>query len=253
MYSSYGPLATEVYDRDKPVGRSFGDIEFYRDILLSRSGPVLEPAVGSGRILIPLIEAGIEVDGVDTSEEMLSSCRKRCHDRGIEVSLYKGSMVNFSIPKRYSALIVPTGSFLLMEKREDSVKALATFGEHLSAGGLFVVDLIFPDSFDTTAPTFRSWVTLDGAVITLESRLVEVNFLNQTTTSLFRYEKWREGRLVDSELERFSLRWYGIDEFQMILKKVGYKVKDIVFNYSKSSSGESNSDVVTVIAEWTGR
>jgi hypothetical protein len=46
---SYGRLATEAYDIDKPVGHSFGDVEFYLKRLKSCTGRVLEPAVGTGR------------------------------------------------------------------------------------------------------------------------------------------------------------------------------------------------------------
>lgn len=51
----------EVYDIDKSIGHSFGDIEFYLQRLRSCTGPVLEPSVGTGRVMISLLEAGIEI------------------------------------------------------------------------------------------------------------------------------------------------------------------------------------------------
>ena len=82
--SSCGRLATEVYDIDKPIGPPFGDVEFYLGRLRSCTGRVLEPAVGTGRMMIPLLEAGIEVEGVDNSPEMLAICRARCAERGVD-------------------------------------------------------------------------------------------------------------------------------------------------------------------------
>jgi SAM-dependent methyltransferase len=90
--SSYGMLATEVYDIDKPIGHSFGDVEFYLGRLRSCTGRVLEPAVGTGRMMIPLLEAGIKVEGVDNSPEMLAICRARCAERGLEPALYEGDL-----------------------------------------------------------------------------------------------------------------------------------------------------------------
>ncbi len=58
---SYGPLASAVYDLDKPIGRSFGDLEYYERSLAGLSGRILEPAVGTGRVLIPLLESGHDV------------------------------------------------------------------------------------------------------------------------------------------------------------------------------------------------
>ena len=66
MSWEYGKLATEVYDLDKPLGHSFGDVEYYTRLLAEVSGRILEPATGTGRILIPLLEAGHEVDGLDS-------------------------------------------------------------------------------------------------------------------------------------------------------------------------------------------
>jgi hypothetical protein len=45
-------LATEVYELDKPIGHSFGDVEYYLRRLAGISGRILEPAVGTGRILM---------------------------------------------------------------------------------------------------------------------------------------------------------------------------------------------------------
>lgn len=65
MFSYYSNLCTEVYDLTKPVGHSVGgDIEYYLDRLQSCSGRILEAAVGSGRMLIPLLEAELVVDGL---------------------------------------------------------------------------------------------------------------------------------------------------------------------------------------------
>lgn len=67
MAWDYGQLCTEIYDLDKPTGFTFGDIAYYQRALAGVQGRVLEPAVGTGRILIPLLEAGFRVEGYDLS------------------------------------------------------------------------------------------------------------------------------------------------------------------------------------------
>jgi hypothetical protein len=54
----YGKLASLAYQLDKPIGTSFGDVEFYQGLLSGVTGELLEPAVGTGRMLIPLLEQG---------------------------------------------------------------------------------------------------------------------------------------------------------------------------------------------------
>jgi ubiquinone/menaquinone biosynthesis C-methylase UbiE len=133
---SYGRLATEVYDITKPIGHSFGDVEFYLQRLKSCTGRVLEPAVGTGRVLIPLMEAGLQIEGTDNSPEMLAVCRARCAERGLQPVLHEVDMGSLSLPERYEAIIVPAGSFLLIERREQSLGALGRFREHLLPGGV---------------------------------------------------------------------------------------------------------------------
>jgi SAM-dependent methyltransferase len=229
--SSYGELATEAYDIDKPIGHSFGDVEFYLQRLKSCTGRVLEPAVGTGRVLIPLLEAGIEVEGVDNSPEMLAICRARCAERGLEPVLHEGDMRSLSLPQRYEAIIVPAGSFLLIEGREESLGTLKRFREHLVPGGRLIVDLELPTDLRVgTVPT-GTVETPQGETITTESNVVEVNFLEQYSISHLRYEKWRDGELLQTEMQRFALRWYGLEEFELVLKSLGFSEVEVSADY----------------------
>lgn len=83
MLGYYSKLSSEVYDMDKYIGLSFGDVEFYSERLETCTGNILEPGVGTGRILIPLLERDFKVDGFDVSEEMLTICRHNCEIRGL--------------------------------------------------------------------------------------------------------------------------------------------------------------------------
>lgn len=96
MLSYYSSLSSEVYDMDKPIGHSFGDVEYYKERLASCEGPILEPATGTGRILIPLLEAGFSIDGFDISEEMLRFCKVNGNKRGLEPHVRVAKMESFS-------------------------------------------------------------------------------------------------------------------------------------------------------------
>jgi SAM-dependent methyltransferase len=220
---SYGKLATEVYDITKPIGHSFGDVEFYLQRLKSCNGRVLEPAVGTGRVLIPLLEAGIEVEGIDNSPEMLAICRARCAERGgLEPVLHEGDMRSLSLPERYEAIIIPAGSFHLIERREESLGALGRFREHLLPGGRLILDLGLETDLRVGTISTGTVETPQGETITMESIVVEVNFLEQYSVSHLRYEKWRDGELLRTEMQRFGGQWYGLEEFELILESLGF-------------------------------
>jgi SAM-dependent methyltransferase len=222
MFSSYGELSTEVYDLSKPIGHSFGDIEYYRDRLKTCKGRILEAAVGTGRMLIPLIEAGFVVDGMDTSSQMLNVCRANCANRGLSPQLFTGQMQNFSLPNKYEAIIIPTGSFLLIKNREESINALKCFHNHLVSDGRIIIDLFLQTNFDTNTVTTRTWITPTKEAITLESKVVEVSLFEQYVVTYSRYEKWLGGKLLMTEMESTSLRWFGIEEFKLLLENIGF-------------------------------
>jgi len=222
MLGYYSKLSSEVYDIDKYIGLSFGDVEFYSDRLASCTGNILEPGVGTGRILIPLLEKGLKVDGFDVSEEMLKICRNNCEKRGLNPKLFEGKMESVSLETEYEAIIVPTGTFLLLHKREDSLNALKNFYNHLSDGGKLIIDIFLQTDLTVGNVSTRTWETQNGGMITLESKIVEVDYISQYTISHNRYEKWNNGKLIQTELERFPLRWFGIEEFKTILEQIGF-------------------------------
>jgi SAM-dependent methyltransferase len=105
---------------------------------------VLEPAVGTGRSIIPLLEAGLEAEGYDSSPEMLALCRAHCAERDLDPVLHDGDMTSFVDEQRYAAVIVPTDSITLLTGRQALVDALGCFRECLAPGGRLIVDVPAP-------------------------------------------------------------------------------------------------------------
>ncbi|MBP2239527.1 SAM-dependent methyltransferase [Cytobacillus eiseniae] len=245
MLSYYSNLSSEVYDMDKYIGLSFGDVEFYSDRLATCTGSILEPGVGTGRIIIPLLERGLKVEGFDLSPEMLKICRTNCEKNGLNPNLFEGSMESVSLNTTYEAIIVPTGTFLLLYKREDSIKALKNFYHALSNGGKLLIDLFLQTDITLDKGSTRTWETKNGDMITLESKVVEVDYINQYTISHNRYEKWRNGELILTELERFPLRWFGIEEFKMILEQIGFENIVISADYKYGQYPTNSSEMIT--------
>lgn len=130
----YGAIAAEMYDLDKPVG-SMLDTPFHRDRLAGLKGPILEPACGSGRALIPLLEAGHEVTGFDASAEMLDNCKTRCAERGFSPDLSQQRFEDFHYERPFAAVFVPAGSFGLIDEFAAAMAVLRRFRDHLTPGG----------------------------------------------------------------------------------------------------------------------
>ena len=67
---------------------------------------------------------------------------------------------------------------------------------------------------------------------------MEVNLLEQYSVSHLRYEKWRDGELLRTELQRFAGRWYRLEEFELVLKSLGFSevVVSTDYEYGKRPS-----------------
>lgn len=231
MNNRYGALASWVYDLDKPVGRSFGDVEYYLQRLQDCTGPVLEPAVGNGRFLVPMLEAGIAIEGFDPSEEMLGHCRKQCLERSVDTKLSQQTFEAFSYVEKFEAIVVPLGSFQLITDLVSARAVLKRFHDHLAPNGRLMVDLDPIGDFLGRSGSIRSWKTEEGDLLTLTDNLVETDFVAQTTVSQLRYEHWQNAKLISAELELFSLRWWGVHEFALSLKEAGFVDVVVSGNY----------------------
>lgn len=241
----YAKLASWVYDLDKPVGRSFGDVEYYLGRLTACDGPVLEPATGNGRILVPLLEAGFDVSGFDASAEMLGYCQKALDDRGLEADLTKQDFESFSYDKRFAAIIMPAGSFQLVTDTRAAIQLLKRFHHHLLADGRLIIDIDPIDGFLGPSGSIRSWTTPEGDLLTLRDDRIETNYIRQTTLTHLRYEHWSDGNLLGAELDLFKLRWWGIAELHMAMEAAGFSDIVISTDYRHGQMSEGSASSIT--------
>jgi hypothetical protein len=132
------------------------------------------------------------------------------------------------LPNKYEAIIIPGGSFLLIEQRAEAIEVLNRLYDHLETGGRLMLDLFLPGN-NYNSSDIGSWGGSathhfpNGDIITMEGKGVEADlFFHQYKVDYLKYEKWRNGELIQTELQRFALRWYGVEEFKYILESIGF-------------------------------
>ena len=237
MSWEYGTLAAEVYDLDKPIGHSFPDVEYYTRLLAKVRGRILEPATGTGRLLIPLLEAGHEVDGLDSSAAMLAMCRRHCHDRGLDPVLLEADMTIFVQLAAYEAVIIPAGSIALLDGRKATLQALACFRDSLVPGGRLLVDVPAPRPVAEHEP-MRYW-RRGSCLWTLQTLHIEYDPAAHQTTRLLRYDKWQDGTLRMTELQTFRLQHWDVDEFEDLLAEAGFIEILVMVGYQEACTAGS--------------
>jgi SAM-dependent methyltransferase len=126
-----------------------GDEEAAVAFLASRAGdgPVLELAIGTGRIALPLAATGVRVDGIDLSQPMVD--RLRTKPGGADIDITIGDLVQTPLGGPYRLVYVVFNSFFNVLSQDDQVRAFENVAASLAADGLFVIEAGLPSSLRT--------------------------------------------------------------------------------------------------------
>jgi SAM-dependent methyltransferase len=141
-HATYGDRIAEIYD--DLYGQAF-DVDATVETLttLAGAGPALELAIGTGRIALPLAARGVEVHGIDASEEMVRRLREKKGGESIPVSL--GDFADIAVAGSYSLIFVVFNTFFALESQDEQVRCFANVAGHLASEGVFVIEAFVPD------------------------------------------------------------------------------------------------------------
>jgi SAM-dependent methyltransferase len=203
-----------IYD---PWSRSVTeDVEFYVEQALAAGGPVVELAVGTGRIAIPVAAAGIDVIGVDSSPAMLELARAAAEEAGVSdrVDLRLGDLREPPVPERVPLVICPFRSLLHMETEDEKLRALRAARALLEPGGSFVFDVFTPSREDIEETDGR-WLEREPGI--------------------FERADWDEGartlslsvRADDGSATTFGLHWLSAAEWLRLLDDARLEVEAV--------------------------
>ena len=209
-----------LYDRIAPIydpwSRSVTeDVGFYVDHALASGGPVVELAVGTGRIAVPIAEAGVAVIGVDSSPEMLAGAREAATAAGVRnlVDLRVGDMRDPPVPERVPLVICPFRSLLHMETEAEKLRALSAARELLEPEGRFAFD-VFAPSRDDIEETHGLWLEREPGIFELAVWDEGTRTLSLTVRS-------------DGVSVTFGLHWLSAPEWLRLLDKTGFEVEGL--------------------------
>lgn len=213
------------------------DIEYFQRAIEESGEPALDAGCGTGRLLLPFLRAGIDVDGSDTSRDMLEWCRKGAEAEGLSAILYQQAMHELNLPRRYRTIVV-CGAFGLGSTRAKDLEGLRRIRGHLEAGGSLVMDHHLPNL--ESARSWTSWVekpelprpwpkrgdrrrASDGTELELRARQIAFDPLEQTTTLEIRASQYADGDEVAIQTHVIDIGIYFKKEIELMLAMTGFR------------------------------
>jgi SAM-dependent methyltransferase len=227
------------------------DFDFYVGLAKAAHGPVLDVCCGTGRILLPCLKAGVEIEGLDLFPPMLARLREKAAAAGLNPTLHHADMARFRLARRFALIMIPFNAFPHNLTTDDQLGCLRACREHLLPGGLLALDTCFPGQPWIGAPSgarafegelkhpetglpVRMWDTRTfDRVQQLQHSLNEIELLDAA------------GQVVVTHRSKTTLRWIYEHEMELLLRLAGFERWEIYGDFTgRPLESETDSMVV---------
>lgn len=225
-----------------------GDVEFYVAEAKRAQGPVLELGCGTGRITIPIAEAGIPIVGLDRAPAMLARAHKKIAQLPAKtrrrIKLVPGDMRDFDLKTRFALIFIPYRAFLHLLTPTDEREALLNIRRHLADDGRLVLN-IFDPRLDMIAAhlgplggaikkddefihpeTGRRVIVWDTRQYRPEYQIVEQEFIFEELDA--------RGVTIARTLSSYTLRYIFRYEMQYLLEVCGYEIEQLYGDFERN-------------------
>jgi SAM-dependent methyltransferase len=236
----YTGLVAELY---APLRSADPDPEPYARFIALSGEPALELGCGDGDPLLDLRRRGLDVEGVDSSADMLDRCRRAAAEAGLEVVLHRQKIEELNLGRRYRTIFLAGATFNLLPDDEAAGRALERIRDHLDEGGSALIPLLIPAP--TTADHLgktRESTESDGAVIRVSAIAEHRDDVRRTQETTLRYERLAGDRHVT--LDRvWLLHWHTQEGFRALVDATGLSTVDVLDVAGRPATPDSDTFV----------
>jgi SAM-dependent methyltransferase len=213
----YTGLVAEMYGLLRSVP---SDPEPYARFITRCGEPALELGCGDGQPLLELRGRGLNVEGLDSSADMLERCRRLAAQRGLSVVLHHETIQGMELGRRFQSIFLAGPTFNLLPDDATALSALRAIARHLAPDGTALIPLFTP------APTPSSRLGLprtargpDGSEWRFSMVSESRHDADRVQVSLLRYKR------LSGDLEvverSWVLHWYTQPQFRQLVTAAG--------------------------------
>jgi SAM-dependent methyltransferase len=177
---------------------------------LAGSGPVLDLGIGTGRVAIPLLRAGVEVHGIEASSAMITVLRN--HPEAKDIPVLHGEFSTTPFNTQYQLIYSLVSTFLLLPSLEHQQACFFNIARHLRSGGCFVSEIYnsinsFPEADAVKIPITTSNGIMDYHVTYLATPLhiLDEMAANAGLQLAGRWSNWSQGAYTKESQRHISV------------------------------------------------
>lgn len=239
----------EYYDLDESEYQD-DDMNFYIDYAKKCKGSILELGCGTGRVSLKLASLDYNVTALDLSEEMIHIIERKRSQKKYDLKIVLGNMADFHFDNNFSLILAPGRSFQSLTEKKEIMSALYCIYQHLSQGGMFILDMFQPETF------FRYQCKEDKIIfskkvgnekITMKYACNTIDTNNKILYTTYTYEIESGTDFQQTKKAYMKLKYYEYEEIEILLKKAGFKIKEKFGWYNKCSLEDGHE--IIIVAE----
>jgi SAM-dependent methyltransferase len=220
----YTGLIAELY---APLRSTTTTAEPYARFIGASGEPALELGCGDGQPLLDLRARGLDIEGLDSSADMLNRCRRAAAERGLDVVLHHQTMQSMDLGRRFRSIFLAGPTFNLLPDDETATAALTAIREHLDVGGSALIPLFVPNETPLDLGQPREAQDPDGTLLRVSALVHERDEVARLQTTTLRYERVRDGTttVVDRP---WVLHWHTQTGFRELTDSAGLETRAVL-------------------------
>ncbi len=226
------------------------DIPFFLEEAAKAQGPVLEIAAGTGRVSLPLIQAGVQLTSVDRSAGMLNVLSRKLTGHNLKAEIRCADVCELEPCGSFHLALLPSQSFMEIIESERQQKALSAVFGCLRPGGRFICTL--------HNPTVRRR-QVDGnlriaGAFPIHGGTLLVSGFEQGGNPVVAREQFFEffasdGQLLSKQLLRMQFALIEKEDFEAMARHAGFHVQEMYGDYDRSPFDAASSPLMIWILQ----
>ena len=252
--------SAKYYDEAYSAKSDLVDLPFYVDLAKKIGGPVLEMGCGTGRVLLPIARAGIEIHGLDSSMAMLKILRNQVQHESGEVqnriAVHEGDMRQFRGKQKYKLITIPFRPMQHMYTVADQASALKTAAFHLQDDGILAFDVFSPnfqliESGVGEEKLELEWPSQPGRTVRRYFRKESVDKINQTFSATFIYRTYEREICVSEETEPLKMSYYTYPQLKALFQLADLQTIEEYGSFKKTPLNNEAKEMIFLLKKTT--